>query len=383
MMAVPRFLEVLDEADAACASQMLALVRSLAVADPEEEEDGIAEYGSRPGSALDGIAEDDGYGSRPGSAFRPGSAMSRGRPGSAGLGRPGSAGRKRTSLGGTSAASTGLSLSTLAVFEDAPPPELPHGTGAAVVQALCKFPSDPRVQRWGLASLGALVNKKFDIGDEAAKGAALCTIWALGTDTMGHAPVIDQEALFCAHELLLHQIVGRAKLNERDLRVSEFVSNAVTRAAKKKGDAISMEVLCWGIKVLGLIAAAPGGPVVVAPFMQSIIDAMLSPDCTETTALAGASTLSIVVAGCKPANESIKPFRVRLVKSLQDRARTLPQPQRIRLNQWVQVICEAVGGYIPPMPDEEVNKEWKPMESSDEEDEVFPFELEKMAKRER
>merc|ERR1712187_852948 len=141
----------------------------------------------------------------------------------------------------------------------------------------------------------------------------------------------------------------------------------------------AMEVLGWGIKVLGLLAASKGGPAIVAPFVSTIVEAILAPDCIEPTALAACSTLSIIVAGFKPAKYAMEPFRVPLLKSLQGRARELPQAQRDRMLSWVDVLVETIGNWKPPPLDDEPNKEWTPLvDSDDEEDnEVFPYDLEK------
>jgi len=141
-----------------------------------------------------------------------------------------------------------------------------------------------------------------------------------------------------------------------------------------------MEVLRWAIKVFGAFAAGPGGPVVVAPHIGAIVNTMLAPACSETTVLACAETLCIIVAGFAPAKERLEADRVRVVKSMQLRARDLPLAQRDRMLEWAKVVYESLTGYVPPGPPDEPNKVWMPMRSEGDEDgdeEVFPYDLEK------
>eukprot|EP00928_Gymnodinium_smaydae_P029459 TRINITY_DN22185_c0_g1_i1.p1 TRINITY_DN22185_c0_g1~~TRINITY_DN22185_c0_g1_i1.p1 ORF type:complete len:834 (+),score=185.10 TRINITY_DN22185_c0_g1_i1:243-2744(+) len=323
-MAGPRFLRVLEDAEPAVAAQMLALTRSLAVVD-----------GPEPAPQPDGSHSPKGAG--------------------------------------------GLAL------ERKHPPALPSELPEVVVYCLSRYPEVMAVQRWGISILGALAAKQFVWTDSVGEGIATCLLWALGTDKLKHPLVVDQECLFCAHALLMHpNSGGRLRLQQPDCKLAHFVAGAVSRAAQASdaGNAtIALEALRWGITVMGLLAAAPGGPAHVAPHIGAIVSAVLAPYCNEVTALAGIEALSIVLSGCMPAKEALRPDQKRLVHSLQTRARGLPQASRERMEAWVMVLLEALGAVKALNAEDEPNTDWKNPDSDEEEDEVFPYDLEQAAKK--
>eukprot|EP00929_Paragymnodinium_shiwhaense_P074413 TRINITY_DN38084_c0_g1_i1.p1 TRINITY_DN38084_c0_g1~~TRINITY_DN38084_c0_g1_i1.p1 ORF type:complete len:947 (-),score=193.80 TRINITY_DN38084_c0_g1_i1:215-3055(-) len=267
--------------------------------------------------------------------------------------------------------------------------ELPPGTPEAIVHCLCKFAEDAQVQRWGLTALGVMLSNPyqgFKLEDATAQAAAVCVMWALGAEVLGHEGIVEQEALFCAYALMKKGgDAARAKMLSGDGKAAALVAASVSRACKVR-DAATGEVLRWGLQVLGLIAANKGGGPQVGPFVNTIVNAMMSPDCSEITTLAGSQTLSIVLATFPPANDNI-PMREKreLVKTLQLRARELPQKRRERMEDWWKTLIEALSGLEPEPLDDTPNKEYVPGANSDDEEdnEVFPYDIEQGLKNKK
>eukprot|EP00927_Polykrikos_kofoidii_P015379 TRINITY_DN16821_c0_g1_i1.p1 TRINITY_DN16821_c0_g1~~TRINITY_DN16821_c0_g1_i1.p1 ORF type:complete len:974 (+),score=133.59 TRINITY_DN16821_c0_g1_i1:108-2924(+) len=281
---------------------------------------------------------------------------------------------------------------------------LPRASVEAMVKCLCKFPDDAAVQRWGLAAIGVLASRGFPLEDTIAHGIGTCVLWALGTNTLGHHPQVEQEALFCAHALMMHESqAGRAKLHAKGTGFVKLVAAAIDRAAVagstsrrtgsggvlgKSSDVPKTaihEAVRWGIQVFGLLAAGRGGARIVASYINSIVKAVLNPGCTEDTLLSAAQALSIAFEGSEKAKANVSEAdRLEIVRCLQERSAKLPIERRNSMNAWIRVLVQSIMDHCLPAEEDHPTKEWTPLVNSDEEDnEVFPYELEKMGKKRR
>lgn len=279
----------------------------------------------------------------------------------------------------------------------AAPPPLPPNTPTAAISCLARLADDKEVQRWGFSLLGALAARNFSWpSDEVATSAADRVIWVLGTEALDHSPAVEREALFATYYLMMHpSSAARARLMQPAADLIALVAAATARSAAVGDTAaakataagpgesaladihIEMDVIAWGIKVIGLIAVGAGGAKTVAPHTTAVVSALLAPYCTEGTSIACAETLCMCMAGDNRVKAHLTPDRGRIIRCLQERARDLPQANRELMTKWVRVLIEALGDYEPPGCNEDVNRS----AAQEAEDALFPFEREKMAEK--
>eukprot|EP00933_Yihiella_yeosuensis_P017268 TRINITY_DN14470_c0_g1_i1.p1 TRINITY_DN14470_c0_g1~~TRINITY_DN14470_c0_g1_i1.p1 ORF type:complete len:525 (+),score=125.84 TRINITY_DN14470_c0_g1_i1:91-1575(+) len=231
----------------------------------------------------------------------------------------------------------------------------------AVITNLCRHSGDHKVQRWGLAALGALALVDVKLADQAAEGGATCITWVLGSDALTGAPFVEQEALFCAHSLL-HSDAAKAQLapTKKGGRLPGLTASAIATGLRNDGG--SSEAALWGLRIFEIICQTRA--TLIEPYVGVVVDAMLAEGCLHKAMIAGANTVSHLAAVVPSANIKLKQARVQLVKTLQQRAHAAAstgteagRAQEKELLDWVQVLIDILGPARPPKESDELQSE--------------------------
>jgi len=227
---------------------------------------------------------------------------------------------------------------------------------AVVVDCLNKFPKDPAVQRWGFAALGALVVASKTFAERAGRGAGTCIMATLNSDVLANNVVVQQEALFCAHAMLLR---GQSGLEGGRRSLAGQTARVISVSLRAEGKT-GTECTAWGLKVLERVACAPKlGPAAVEPVMGVVVEAMLSPHLSFASAEAGSATISYLVAGSETAKLRLKRHKVQLVKAVQVLVWALNEAEGkgcdkgVSLQGWIGVLCDVLGEPRAPLDDDE------------------------------
>eukprot|EP00439_Symbiodinium_sp_Y106_P040454 s4236_g4.t4 len=224
---------------------------------------------------------------------------------------------------------------------------------------------DPSMQRWGLAALGAICNVDERFAARGVQGgAATAVLWALGAD---QATSLEQDALFCAFALLQSDSGSGGSGGGQDLtdllspeklgRLPALTASAVARGLREEGG--SSEAALWGLRIFERICQKHA--LVVEPFVDAILEAMLATSCLHGTMVAGSNAVSHLASVCPGARAKLMRSYVDLIKALQSMGHiaacegTEDGRQREReLMDWVQVLVDILGPPRPVKSDDQV-----------------------------
>jgi len=205
-------------------------------------------------------------------------------------------------------------------------PDLAEGTLESIVASLNRFPRDPKVQRWGLAALGALGQDSLDYASDAAQAGGIeCVLRALSSENFIRNADVHQEAFFCAHSMLRDEyareeftrIETRGPL--RICRLPELIESILQRSLCNAALA-SSEMPLWGMRTLERLTATQEGAVVVEPYLDIIVQTILTRDVRDSAVISGSCAVSHLVEGAPASLSRLRPYRVQLVQELQRRA---------------------------------------------------------------
>lgn len=225
-----------------------------------------------------------------------------------------------------------------------------------VVKCLRRFPRDAGVQRWGLASLGALAVCDSSYGERIRDGGIPCAMWAMSDDAVSGNLSVQQEALFCCHSLLP---TCKSGLQDGGAELAGLVAGAITCSLRRLSQRSAStcghsECTAWGLKVMERLCAVKRGPTTVEPYAVVLVEAMLSPELSMMGAVAGSAAISLLAGGSATAKQRLSPHISQMTKALKQLAWNIaeaegrPCPKERELQDWASVLVELLGPYKPP-----------------------------------
>lgn len=236
-----------------------------------------------------------------------------------------------------------------------------------VIEMLERYDTDPGVQRWGLAALGTICSADEALAHRAVDaGATKSVIWALGAEVLSQAKFLEQDALFCAYALLSteqgqEQLAPTSGIGGGGVdghMLPGLAASAVARALRED----SCEAAMWGMRIFERICQRHA--LIVEPYVDVILDAMLAENCLHGTMVAASNAVSHLASVCPVAREKLLARYVSLIKALQCKGHiaacegTEDGKEREReLMDWVQVLVDILGPPRPVKSDDQILRE--------------------------